>query len=90
MQTFIASAEPAASSVLACYMAFAARESAIFSQPETAFGLIPGAGRSSTSRLMGRARALEVMLSAEDYDAELGERYGWINRAMPAKALGGF
>jgi enoyl-CoA hydratase/carnithine racemase len=71
-------------------MAFAARESAIFSQPETAFGLIPGAGRSSTSRLMGRARALEVMLSAEDYDAELGERYGWINRAMLARALGGF
>src|SRR5207245_3572674 len=35
-------------------------------------------------RLMGRARALEVMLSAEDYDAELAERYGWINRALPA------
>jgi len=33
---------------------------------------------------MGRARALEVMLSAEDYDAELAERYGWINRALPA------
>jgi enoyl-CoA hydratase/carnithine racemase len=39
---------------------------------------------------MGRARALEVMLSAEDYDAELAERYGWINRAMPAGALGPF
>ncbi len=36
---------------------------------------------------MGRARALEVMLSAEDYDADLAERYGWINRAMPAGAL---
>ena len=34
---------------------------------------------------MGRARALEVMLSAEDYDAELAERYGWINQALPAQ-----
>src|SRR5262249_25522667 len=42
------------------------------------------------TRLMGRARALEVMLSAEDFDAELAERYGRINRAMPAKALGDF
>jgi enoyl-CoA hydratase/carnithine racemase len=36
---------------------------------------------------MGRARALEVLLSADDYDAELAERYGWINRALPAEAL---
>jgi len=39
---------------------------------------------------MDRARALEVMLSAEDYDAELAERYGWVNRALPADVLGGF
>jgi enoyl-CoA hydratase/carnithine racemase len=39
---------------------------------------------------MGRARALEVMLSAEDYDADLAERYGWINRALPGNALGDF
>ena len=39
---------------------------------------------------MGRGRALEVMLSAEDYDAELAERYGWINRAVPAAELGAF
>ena len=39
---------------------------------------------------MGRARALEIMLSAEDYDAEMAERYGWINRALPANALGDF
>jgi enoyl-CoA hydratase/carnithine racemase len=39
---------------------------------------------------MGRARALEVMLSAEDYNAELAERYGWINRALPASALNDF
>ena len=39
---------------------------------------------------MGRARALEVMLRAEDYDAELAERYGWINRALPASELDDF
>ena len=77
--------------VLACDMRFAARESAIFGQPEQAFGLIPGAGGvQHLTRLMGRARALEVMLSAEDYDAEMAERYGWINRALPASALGEF
>src|SRR5215469_972566 len=57
--------------VLACDMRFAARETAIFSQPEPAFGLVPGAGGAQhLARLMGRARALEVMLSAQDYDAE--------------------
>ena len=45
--------------------------------------LIPGAdGIQHLTRLMGRARALEVMLSAYDYDAELAERYGWIGLAM--------
>jgi enoyl-CoA hydratase/carnithine racemase len=77
--------------VLACDMRFAARESAIFSQNEAAFGLIPGGGGAQhLVRLMGRARALEVMLSADDYDAELAERYGWINRALPADALDEF
>jgi enoyl-CoA hydratase/carnithine racemase len=77
--------------VLACDMRFAARESAIFSQPEPAFGQVPGGGGAQhLVRLMGRARALEVMLSAQDYDAELAERYGWINRALPANALDDF
>jgi enoyl-CoA hydratase/carnithine racemase len=77
--------------VLACDMRFAARESAIFGQFEPAFGLIPGGGAAQhLARLMGRARALEVMLSAEDYDADLAERYGWINRALPADELGDF
>jgi enoyl-CoA hydratase/carnithine racemase len=77
--------------VLACDMQFAARESAIFGQPEASLGFSPGAGGiQHLVRLMGRARALEVMLSGEDYDAELAERYGWINRAMPADALGEF
>jgi enoyl-CoA hydratase/carnithine racemase len=77
--------------VLACDMRFAARESAIFGQFEPAFGVIPGAGGAQhLVRLMGRARALEVMLSAEDYDAELAATYGWINRALPAGELGDF
>jgi enoyl-CoA hydratase/carnithine racemase len=77
--------------VLACDMRFAARESAIFGQPEPGLGVISGAGAvQHLARLLGRARALEVMLSADDYDAELAERYGWINRALPAAALGEF
>lgn len=74
--------------VLACDMRFAARESAIFGQFEPSFGVIPGAGGAQhLTRLMGRGRALEVMLSAQDYDAELAERYGWINRALPADEI---
>ena len=77
--------------VLACDMRFAARETAIFGQFEPAFGVIPGAGGAQhLARLMGRGRALEVMLSANDYDADVAERYGWINRALPADELGGF
>ncbi|MNT42317.1 putative enoyl-CoA hydratase echA8 [compost metagenome] len=77
--------------VLACDMRFAARETALFSQMESAFGLIPGAGAIQyLTRLMGRGRAIEVMLSALDYDADIAERYGWINRALPADQLGEF
>ena len=77
--------------VLACDMRFAARETALFSQFEPAFGLLPGGGAAQhLTRLMGRARALEVMLSAQDYDADLAERYGWINRALPADELPDF
>src|SRR6187549_331610 len=77
--------------VLACDMRFAARESAVFGQFEPAFGVIPGAGGAQhLARLMGRGRALEVLLSADDYDADLAERYGWINRALPANELATF
>jgi enoyl-CoA hydratase/carnithine racemase len=77
--------------VLACDMCFAARETAIFSQPEAGFGLVPGAaGIQHLTRLVGRTRALEIMLTADDYDADLAERYGWINRALPAASLGEF
>jgi enoyl-CoA hydratase/carnithine racemase len=77
--------------ILACDMRFAARESAIFGQFEPSFGVIPGAGGAQhLARLMGRGRALEVMLSAQDYNADLAERYGWINRALPAAELSDF
>ncbi len=77
--------------ILACDMRFASRESAIFGQFEPAFGVVPGAGGAQhLARLMGRGRALEVMLSAEDYDANLAERYGWINRALPTAELSDF
>ena len=77
--------------VLACDMRFAARESAIFGQPEPGLGAIPGGGGvQHLTRLMGRARALEVLLSADDYDAQLAEQYGWINRALPATVLDSF
>jgi enoyl-CoA hydratase/carnithine racemase len=77
--------------VLACDMRFAAQETAIFGQFEPAFGQLPGGGAAQyLTRLMGRARALEVMLTADDYGADLAERYGWINRALPADALDEF
>jgi enoyl-CoA hydratase/carnithine racemase len=77
--------------VLACDMRFAAQESAIFSQPEVGLGVMPGAGGvQHLARLMGRSRALEVLLSSDDYNADLAEAYGWINRALPAAALGDF
>jgi enoyl-CoA hydratase/carnithine racemase len=77
--------------VLACDLRFAARETAIFGQIEGAFGLIPGGGGVEyLVRVMGRARALEVLLSADDYDAELAERYGWVNRTLAADVLRDF
>jgi enoyl-CoA hydratase/carnithine racemase len=77
--------------VLACDMRFAARETAIFAQPEAALGVVPGGGGIQyLARLVGRARALEAMLGAQDYDADLAERYGWINRALPASVLNDF
>ena len=67
------------------------RLSSIFGQMEPAFGLVPGGGAvQHLTRLMGRARALEVLLGAEDYDATIAEQYGWINRALPADALNDF
>src|SRR6202012_865108 len=61
---------------------------AIFGQPEVAIGLVPGGGSTQRlPRLMGRGRALEVLLGCNDFSAELAERYGYINRALPAEEL---
>jgi enoyl-CoA hydratase/carnithine racemase len=73
---------------LAMDMSFAAIGKALFSQPEVAVGLVPGGGSTQRlPRLMGRGRALEVLLGSNDFSAELAERYGYINRALPADDL---
>lgn len=70
---------------------FGAIGRAILCQPEVAVGILPGgSGTQRLPRLMGRGRALEVVLGCEDFDAELAERYGWINRALPAEELAPF
>ncbi|GAB4586280.1 enoyl-CoA hydratase/isomerase family protein [Nocardia sp. IFM 10818] len=76
---------------LACDMRFASAERAVFGQPEVAVGMVFGGGATQRlPRLMGRGRALEVILGAGDYPAELAERYGWINRALPDAELDDF
>lgn len=75
---------------LAMDMRFAS-ERALFGQPETASGNLPGGGGlEHLPLLMGRARALEVALSSEDYPADVAERYGWINRAVADEGLDAF
>jgi enoyl-CoA hydratase/carnithine racemase len=76
---------------LACDMRFASREKAILSQFEVGAGLVPGgAVMARMSRLMGRGRALEVILSADDVPGDLAERYGYVNRSLPDAELDGF
>lgn len=76
---------------LACDMRFAAIGRAFLCQPEVGVGIIPGAGGSvRLPRLLGRARALEAILGCADFNAETAERYGWINRALPANDIGHF
>lgn len=74
--------------LLSLDMRFAAIGRAWFGQPEVAVGIIPGgSGTQRLARLMGRGRALEAILGCDDFDAQLAERYGWINRALPADEL---
>ncbi|MBJ7401946.1 MAG: enoyl-CoA hydratase/isomerase family protein [Bradyrhizobium sp.] len=76
---------------LACDMRFASREKAILSQWEVGAGLVPGGGpMARLPRLMGRGRALEVLLSADDVHGDLAERYGYVNRSLPDAELDGF
>lgn len=74
---------------LACDMRFAARGKAVFGQPEVPLGILPGAGGTvRLMRLLGRARAAEVILGGEDFGADEAERYGWVNRALDPDAIG--
>lgn len=76
---------------LACDIRFASLEKAIFGQPEVGTGLIPGGGAlERLPLLVGRSRAMEIVLGADDFSADIAERYGWINRAIPDAELDGF
>ena len=77
--------------VLACDMRFASRQSAVFGNPEIGVGLVPGGGALEwLPRLVGRSRALEIVLSGDDFDAEIAERYGWVNRTLDDNDLDSF
>jgi len=76
---------------LACDMSFASREKAILSQWEVGAGLVAGGGpMARLPRLVGRGRALEILLSAEDIRADLAEAYGYVNRSLPDDELDAF
>jgi enoyl-CoA hydratase/carnithine racemase len=77
--------------VLACDMRFASRENTRLGQPEVGVGVHPGGG--GTERLpwlVGRGRALEIILGAHDFDGDAAERYGYVNRALPDAELDAF
>ena len=77
--------------VLACDMRFASRENTLLGQPEVGVGVHPGGG--GTERLpplVGRGRALEIVLGANDFDGDTAAQYGYVNRALPDKELDGF
>ena len=76
---------------LASDMRFASREKAVLSQWEVGVGLVPGGGpMARLPRLMGRGRALEVLLGADDIRGDLAELYGYVNRSLPDADLDGF
>jgi enoyl-CoA hydratase/carnithine racemase len=76
---------------LASNMRFASREKAILSQWEVGAALVPGGGpMARLPRLIGRGRALEILLGADDIDGDLAERYGYVNRSLPDDQLDSF
>ena len=76
---------------LACDMSFASREKAILSQWEVGVGLVAGGGpMARLPRLIGRGRALEVLLGSDDIGGDLAEAYGYVNRSLPDAELDGF
>jgi len=67
-----------------CDMRFAALGKAVMAQSEIVVGILAGgSGTQRLPRLCGRGRALEIVLGGEDFPADLAERYGWVNRALP-------
>lgn len=69
-------------------MRFAALDTTVLGHPELAVGIIPGGGGTQRlPRLVGRARALEVILGCMDVDAATAEAWGYVNRALPADTL---
>src|SRR3984885_11349055 len=73
---------------LACDMSFASREKAILSQWEVGVGMVPGGGpMARLPQLIGRNRALEVLMSSEDIRGEQAEAYGYVNRSLPDTEL---
>jgi enoyl-CoA hydratase/carnithine racemase len=76
---------------LACDMTFASREKALLSQWEVGVGMVAGGGpMTRLPRLIGRSRALEVLMSSDDIRADLAEAYGYVNRALPDAELDAF
>ena len=72
-------------------MRFASRQNALFGNPEVGVGLVPGGGALEwLPRLVGRSRALEIVLSGDDFDADIAERYGWVNRTLDDANLDSF
>jgi enoyl-CoA hydratase/carnithine racemase len=77
--------------VLACDMRFASRENTLLGQPEVGVGVHPGGGGAERlPHLVGRGRALEIVLGANDFDGDTAERYGYVNRSLPDAELDGF
>ncbi|OEO30718.1 enoyl-CoA hydratase [Devosia insulae DS-56] len=77
--------------VLACDIRFASRQKAVFGNPEIGVGLPPGGGALEwLPRVIGRSRALEFALSGDDFDADVAERYGLVNRTIDDAELDGF
>jgi len=76
---------------LACDMRFASRENALLSQFEIGAGFVPGGGPSARlPRLIGRGRALEVLTTGTYLNADIAERYGYVNRSLPDVELDAF
>ncbi|MFG1814987.1 enoyl-CoA hydratase/isomerase family protein [Kribbella sp. NPDC049174] len=76
--------------VLATDLRFAG-DKAILGQVEVGLGAVPGGGSMARlARLVGRGRAAEILLGADDIPAELAERYGYVNRVLPDAGLDGF